>query len=97
MRTSLNGWISRRRGTVSAAQRLAAAQPDVVRSPSLDLVLEAKKRLGPTPREPRKKTDDALVDSVIPQGALEVEHRGALDKVRALQAEVADVTPKQRA
>jgi hypothetical protein len=33
-----------------------------------------------------KKTDDALVDSVILQGALEV---------RALQAEVAAVTPKQ--
>jgi ferritin-like metal-binding protein YciE len=76
-----------------------------------------------------KKTDDALVDSVILQGALEVEHhelgvyenllinikamdrddaarllhqnfeseQGALDKVRALQAEVAAVTPKQAA
>jgi ferritin-like metal-binding protein YciE len=76
-----------------------------------------------------KKTDDALVDSVILQGALEVEHhelgvyenlminvkamgrddvarllhqnfeseQGALDKVRALQAEVASVTPKQPA
>ena len=76
-----------------------------------------------------KKTDDALVDSVILQGALEVEHhelgvyenllinikamgrddvarllhqnfqseQGALEKVRALQAEVAAVTPKQPA
>jgi ferritin-like metal-binding protein YciE len=76
-----------------------------------------------------KKADDALVDSVILQGALEVEHhelgvyenllinikamgrddaarllhqnfeseQGALDKVRALQAEVAAVTPKQAA
>jgi ferritin-like metal-binding protein YciE len=76
-----------------------------------------------------KKTDDALVDSVILQGALEVEHhelgvyenllinikamgrddvarllhqnfeseQGALDKVRALQAEVASVTPEQAA
>jgi ferritin-like metal-binding protein YciE len=76
-----------------------------------------------------KKTDDALVDSVILQGALEIEHhelgvyenllinikamdrddaarllhqnfeseQGALDKVRALQAEVAVVTPKQAA
>jgi hypothetical protein len=50
MRTSLNGWISRRTGNVSAAQRVAAVQPDVVRSPvvgppSLDFVLKAKKRL----------------------------------------------------
>ena len=76
-----------------------------------------------------KKTDDSLVDSVILQGALEVEHhelgvyenllinikamgrddvarllhqnfeseQGALEKVRALQAEVAAVTPKQPA
>jgi ferritin-like metal-binding protein YciE len=76
-----------------------------------------------------KKTDDAFVDSVILQGALEVEHhelgvyenllinikamgrddvarllhqnfeseQGALEKVRALQAEVAAVTPKQPA
>jgi ferritin-like metal-binding protein YciE len=76
-----------------------------------------------------KKTDDALVDSVILQGALEVEHhelgvyenllinikamgrddvarllhqnfeseQGALEKVRALQAEVAAVPPKQPA
>jgi ferritin-like metal-binding protein YciE len=76
-----------------------------------------------------KKTDDALVDSVILQGALEIEHhelgvyenllinikamgrddvarllhqnfeseQGALEKVRALQAEVAAVTPKQPA
>jgi ferritin-like metal-binding protein YciE len=76
-----------------------------------------------------KKTDDALVDSVILQGALEVEHhelgvyenllinikamgrddvarllhqnfeseQGALEKVRALQAKVAAVTPKQPA
>jgi ferritin-like metal-binding protein YciE len=76
-----------------------------------------------------KKTDDALVDSVILQGALEVEHhelgvyenllinikamdrddaarllhqnfeseQDALDKVRALQAEVAAVTPKSPA
>jgi hypothetical protein len=55
MRTSLNGWISRKSGTVTAAQRVAAAQPELVRSPSLDLVLEAKKRLGsPGLREPRK-------------------------------------------
>jgi hypothetical protein len=55
MRTSLNGWIRRRSATVSAAQRVAAAQPDVARSPSLDLVLEAKKRLGsPGLRDPRE-------------------------------------------
>jgi ferritin-like metal-binding protein YciE len=73
-----------------------------------------------------KKTDDALIDSILLQGALEVEHheigvyenliinasamgredvvrhleanlgseQGALEKVRALQAEVAAVTPK---
>jgi ferritin-like metal-binding protein YciE len=78
-----------------------------------------------------KKTDDSLVDSVILQAALEVEHhelgvyenliinvkgidrdrddvarllhqnfeseQEALDKVRALQAEVAGVTPKPAA
>jgi ferritin-like metal-binding protein YciE len=76
-----------------------------------------------------KKTDDALVDSVILQGALEVEHhelgvyenllinikamgrddaarllhqnfeseQGALEKVRALQSDVAAATPKQPA
>lgn len=76
-----------------------------------------------------KKTDDALVDSVILQGALEVEHheigvyenliinasaagrdtlvrilnrnleseQEALEKVRALQAEIAAKTPKQPA
>jgi ferritin-like metal-binding protein YciE len=75
------------------------------------------------------KTDDALVDSVILQGALEIEHhelgvyenllisikamdrddaarllhrnfeseQEALDKVRALQAEVAAVAPRQTA
>ncbi|HEY0391518.1 MAG TPA: DUF892 family protein [Solirubrobacterales bacterium] len=74
-----------------------------------------------------KKTDDALVDSIILQGAVEVEHhelgvyenllinakamdrddvarllhrnfeseQEALEKVRALQAQVAGVTPKQ--
>ena len=76
-----------------------------------------------------KKTDDSLVDSVILQGAVEVEHheigvyenliinaeamdrqdvvavlrrnieseQGALEKVKALQAEVAAVTPKATA
>jgi len=76
-----------------------------------------------------KKTDDSLVDSVILQGAVEVEHheigvyenliinaeamdrqdvvavlrrnieseQGALEKVKALQAEVAAVTPKAAA
>jgi ferritin-like metal-binding protein YciE len=76
-----------------------------------------------------KKTDDGLVDSVILQGALEVEHhelgvyenllinikamgrddaarllhqnfeseQGALEKVRALQSDVAAATPKQPA
>jgi len=76
-----------------------------------------------------KKADDALVDSVILQGALEVEHhelgvyenllinikamgrddvarllhqnfeseQDALDKVRRLQAEVAETTPRQPA
>jgi hypothetical protein len=61
MRTSSNGgWIGRKSGNLSVAQRVAAVQPGASRSPSLDLIVDAKKRLvagvrNPSVRQRRRK------------------------------------------